>query len=547
MIFAKKHQYFLPILFCLLSCLSLLAQGSSDLISIQNFPQDYQLFPRDLATNIARIELEGQITAGNISEISVKVFRDGQTLNSFSPIDPLGGMNSSFTIPIEIEAITIDHKIELHVTKDGITTVELFADQILAGDIYLINGQSNAEAGAIMDDQDKDPMLRGVESGGNWNDLKFAKPGKWGGRLAKSLLDETHVPIAIFNKAVGGKKLEFYLPNYSDEIPNNYDLVIQNLQESGIGKNVRAVFWFQGEADGWEASVESYKADFKILNDAWKADLNIEQSYIFQLRSGSCMHPKPFVLEAQRQSALEEAATQIMSTSNAVHDSCHFEYENGYQSLGDRLFNLVSNDLYGTSYENAEAPMISKAELVNENEIRLTFGPSSNELSIIGNPFYDFSIADANTIITSVTCSGNQVTLQTDNPVNIGDKVSYLCHPGPNQDYIVNQSDVGILSFSEVEIELLTSVKNITQINQSAFKVFPNPNQGSFNISMDNPNIENLSFKIFDLRGKTVFTDFAKNLGSKINIKELNLHTGMYLLEVLSDDKSLGKSKIIIQ
>ena len=87
----------------------------------------------------------------------------------------------------------------------------------------------------------------------------MAGPGQWGGRFAKRMIEEQKIPIAIFNQAVGGQQITFYLRNDAAPIAGNYGTLLLRLAAAGLKGSVRAAFWFHGEADGWQTTTEDYK------------------------------------------------------------------------------------------------------------------------------------------------------------------------------------------------------------------------------------------------------------------------------------------------
>ena len=78
----------------------------------------------------------------------------------------------------------------------------------------------------------------------------------------------------------------------------------------------------------------------------------------------------------------------------------------------------------------------------------------------------------------------------------------------------------------------------------SNFSVYPNPNNGEFTVSMSARN--NVSVQVFDMQGRRVFNNTYKgdpNFNQAIDLG--NVQSGMYLLQVSEDSKTITK-KIII-
>jgi hypothetical protein len=77
---------------------------------------------------------------------------------------------------------------------------------------------------------------------------------------------------------------------------------------------------------------------------------------------------------------------------------------------------------------------------------------------------------------------------------------------------------------------------------ESLFKLYPNPSNGNFYLEFSKEPYSPIKIFIDDLNGKRVY---AKELNPRVNLLNLNLPTGMYLLNVEQEGKSFSH-KIII-
>lgn len=77
--------------------------------------------------------------------------------------------------------------------------------------------------------------------------------------------------------------------------------------------------------------------------------------------------------------------------------------------------------------------------------------------------------------------------------------------------------------------------------------VYPNPNQGSFSLYIDDANVEQLHIKIYDVNGRLVFEEMNKPLQNQsLNINS-QLTTGVYMLHAFdAQNQSEYKQKLII-
>jgi len=87
-----------------------------------------------------------------------------------------------------------------------------------------------------------------------------------------------------------------------------------------------------------------------------------------------------------------------------------------------------------------------------------------------------------------------------------------------------------------------------TSINESdeSMKalIYPNPNNGSFTISMEDYNGDNYNMQVTDVSGKLVYSEELNSSQSNINLNELN--KGMYFVSV-SDGTNQVVKRIVIQ
>jgi len=422
-------------------------------VTFQQFPVDRQLYPRNVFSNRANIVIAGEVQSwSGHNGVKVVLRQNGVILQEFNRTLNYSAGRASFNFNIEIEAGLTNYDFEFYGTNDNQQTLERTVSEVVVGDVYIINGQSNAQARAAAHPDDLHPFLRSYNDEWGWNLINFSFPGEWGARIGRQIIEEQGIPVAIFNEAEGSRKIDYFLRNDSNITAGNYGRLFNRLTQAGVRENVRAAFWFQGETDGWQTSIEQYKAAFTDLFTDWSNDYNIENAYLFQLRYESCTHPRPDVLEAQRQIADELNDVAILSSNNAIHDGCHFDYYGGYQVLGDRMYRLMSRDLYGgTSFEVASPDIVSAA--LNNNSLVIQVS-ETNALASVGYPWADFVLeGNSNAFIIGGSVSGNQITLQLNGNTDGISGISYLGHSGGANDWITNSVGVGILSFFNAEVD----------------------------------------------------------------------------------------------
>ncbi|WP_051229693.1 reprolysin-like metallopeptidase [Psychroserpens burtonensis] len=97
----------------------------------------------------------------------------------------------------------------------------------------------------------------------------------------------------------------------------------------------------------------------------------------------------------------------------------------------------------------------------------------------------------------------------------------------------------------EICVQGTLSVDNL-ESSISGFSIYPNPNNGSFNVNLNSSSNNTISIEVFDIRGRKVFDkryDSSPTINKVINLE--NVQSGIYLLQV-RDGLNKQTKKIII-
>ncbi len=424
-------------------------------ITYSKQPQQAQLLQRNLATNRATVQLTGTVPSwANWTKIELRASNEQGALPTVAQNLTFVAGAAAFNFSLDIQAVRSNHTLQIFGfnAQTQAWVADKKFERLLAGDIFVINGQSNAVALSSPDLIDIDEYTRGWFPTYGWGTLNLSYPGRWGARIAARIADDLNVPAAIFNGANGALKVSDLLPRPADATAN-YSMLLKTMDDAGTGRRARAAFFFQGEADAWETSIADYKSQFLQLKNAWKADFGIEKAYIFQMRYQSCTSTRPLVLEAQRQAAAENADVSIMSTTNAEHDGCHFYENNAYRVLADRMFELVGNEIYGQNFADAASPDVDSVFQINSTTLEVKM-KNATALQIIGTPWADWKIEGPTPVsVSSGSVSGARIRLNLAAPLPAtATGLSYLNHTGPANHHLANQKGVGILAFFDSKI-----------------------------------------------------------------------------------------------
>jgi hypothetical protein len=457
-------------------------------------PLNYQLIPRDLTTNMGNVKIEGTVSQSkDYASLRVDLFRNGVLVNSEENILTYNALQASFAFnSLFIKAELANYSINIYgkYLNSNNTAFIKTVTNIVAGDAYIVQGQSNAEANIRNGsaNSNKSDFIRVYASGndnasnlisnnawyiaqGDGDRNSNGNTGQWGLKLARILVDDLQIPIAIFNGGHGGAPISFFQAdaNYKNSQASNYGRMFYRINKTGLQNNVRGVLWSQGEANagGNYIAINDYKNAFKTLENSWLADYpSIEKFYILQTKNGlgcgTTVDGEMNVKEAQRQLAAENNEIEIMPTTGLLlhNDNCHFPFTNGYESFATRISKLVLNDIYNKTFtEEIQAPMIKSVEftssniLVLETDAVLLKFSSTDQTTMLAKLKGDFSLKNANYVgITAVALSGNKISFTLSGNPGPSANISFL---GLNSNIgytVTNSSNIELISFKNYPI-----------------------------------------------------------------------------------------------
>jgi hypothetical protein len=429
------------------------------------------------------------------------VYRDGNWINSYSFTLNYFNGTASYNFSVQIPAERNNYRFALYGATRWSENHIRTANNVVAGDAYIIQGQSNAVANlrgsATTSNNADDPsnapfrnFVRVYGSGsttmsytkswfigrGNvWYDVD-GHVGQWGMRLGSNLVGANNVPVAIINGAIPGEPLNYFQRNDANPTSTNtnYGRLLRRIEEAGLKNNIRALFWYQGESDNQgmlsstQLSTQQYKNGFTSLQQDWKSDYpGLNRFYIVQIRHG-CGISSPDntlrVQEAQRQLDKESAEILTIASTNTSQlfennglGFCHYNFVDGYRNIGDWLTSLVRRDLYGASMPaSIESPEPISASFSSFNssgaatQIALTLRDQQSNFNLSGDISQDFRLDGGSYFIQSVSINGNTIYIsfsRNSGTFNNPTSVSYRSHQGGASPIITNNQGLGLINF----------------------------------------------------------------------------------------------------
>ena len=107
--------------------------------------------------------------------------------------------------------------------------------------------------------------------------------------------------------------------------------------------------------------------------------------------------------------------------------------------------------------------------------------------------------------------------------------------------------DTGKLNSASITICTKTFTTDISDSSLNDFEMYPNPNEGVFNIKFNSDSKKNIIVIVHDLLGRKIYQNQFKNnsfIDEKISLK--NTQSGVYLLTVIDGNRKIEK-KIVIE
>lgn len=451
-----------------LSAAALANPAPAQQVLLQAFPKDGQLYARK-ANDFATVEVTGTVIEAGWNEVVMRVATRNAVIDEHFLTLSYSTAGAPFSTTTEIRAGLRDYEVSLSLRGGGQEQQVALAQSVVAGDVFLIAGQSNAVAldywGEELADDSQSWWVRSfgtqalgaTESRNNltWylaegeTQRRRGSVGSWGLLLGAQMVEKLGVPVAIINGAVGGTGIIAHLRNDADPFDTStiYGRLLWRADQSGLRDQVRAVFWYQGESDGPNAIF--YGTRFDKMIAAWREDYpRLRKVYAMQVRQGCAVPANTNIFEAQRELPLRHPEVTLMSTSALPqHDGCHYRFA-GYEELSRQLARVVARDFYrrnfGSEVEPPDAIAAWRATAAGDQVI-VEFDQSAVGLSAKPGAALEF-VLDDGALVTQVSVQGAQLLLQLDRPTT-ATSLRFIGQPGGTPSQVTNGLGIGALLF----------------------------------------------------------------------------------------------------
>jgi len=441
-------------------------------------PEEGQFYPRD-GQNEGTLYYCGKL-AEKTSAVFLKVYADDKLYRREQ--QPLAA-DQTYRLAVKLKPGLIKYRVEFGTVAGQQETVLDRVGNLICGDAFLIDGQSNAEATDVGKD---DPpftseWIRSFGSmAGNPEQARLKRWGPavcrdrqggklqigyWGWQLAHQLVEKQQVPVCILNGAVGGTRIDVHQRNEADptDATTIYGRLLWRVQQARLTHGIRAILWHQGENDqgadgptggfGWE----TYHQYFQDMAAGWKTDYpNVQRYYVFQIWPKACsmgVNGSDNVLrEKQRTLTQYFSRLSVMSTLGVKPPGgCHFPPD-GYTQFADLICPVMERDLYGKKFAApVTAPNLERAYYADSarTEVVLQFDQLMTWNERLPNQFY---VDGRNEAVVSGSAAGQQIRLKLADGKS-GERISYLDSKAWSQESLLyGANGIAALTFCDIAL-----------------------------------------------------------------------------------------------
>jgi hypothetical protein len=450
-------------------------------------PVDGQFYARD-DKNEGTLYYNG--TLSNAAEkVFVKLYADNKLIKT-ETAKPAADKSYAFTL--KLKPGLIQYKVEFGTKTAGVEKVLETVNDLVCGDAFIIDGQSNALA-TDTHEQSPPETNKWIRSYGRPSDSETAAAvnmwcypvwkaqkgekaelGWWGMCLAKRLHESQKVPIFILQAAAGGTRIDQHLPNPQNRRDTSganpwtnpyklYGSLLTRVEGAKLTHGIRAIIWHQGENDqgsagpsggyGWEI----YQSYFIEMSAAWKQDFpNVQHYTVFQIFPNSCSMGGgngDMLRERQRTLPSLYSNMSILSTLGVrPPGGAHYPLE-GWAVFARMLQPIIEKELYGKVPAGpVTSPNVKSVKYAGsaQDKIAVEFDQPVVWADTLAGEFY---LDGEKGKVASGAVSGNVLTLNLQG-ASSAKKISYIKEMSWSQDrLLIGANGLAALTFCNVSIE----------------------------------------------------------------------------------------------
>ncbi len=474
-------------------------------------PQDFQLYARN-DKKIATIPISGTIQDKGWKTISVSVYREGKLFSFQKSNVQVNKQEDTFLLNPIIKSEKAEYSIKIYASKsDNDSTFITERKNIVAGDFYVIYGDSNGNTQSVVDYYSTNKYIR---SFGKYNqeaqrdylpkdtlwsqseNFSLPRVGAWGTMLQEFIAERYDIPVAIITGGGPGMYIDLLTDRTGTGLnPGGvYNSFGYRIKKSGLIDNIKGLFLWHGVYELFsKPNPVEYDAKLKKMMGFFEQDFpNIQQYIVFQsgiVKFSLNGDDGAFIRESQRNmSSLFPKVISYAAEGLKGYDGVHYSKQ-GYEKCAEEMLSMLEPLFYEKPFEpNVISPNLQKVFYVDENHFRIKLVFQENQQIVLGNDttirnngqevklslkknFFQDEIFSKNIDIQDISSQNNTVTI-LNNVAYSAKRLAYLppFHKDYSADYpifigpyIKNKSQTRAMAFNDVKIqEPLPNPKNLS-------------------------------------------------------------------------------------
>ena len=453
--------------------------------------------------NLADVPISGRIELAGWDHMSVVTFRNNmRTGYQKSAITYGTGTTGTFSMKPRIKAEMADYSFEVYACHEADSVLIVRRNEVVAGDFYVISGQSNAAAtvfGAwsnkyartVARTPDASPAITPGDTLWSAAAWSWTYVGAWGLEMQKEILERDSIPTCVINGSLPGAKLSEFL-NRDAKDSTSFSLyggLVKRVRVANPAR-IRAFIWMHGEQEVFE-NIGNYAEQYDQLYKFWAHDYPeveqfvVVQSNIIVLRNDTPNPQGGSVRDFLRRTKyLYPKTDHFAAVGTPEYDGVHY-HRAGYEEFGRRMYRFFAPTIYGSKVaDNVRCPDIKRAfyTSADKKEITLIFeegqdlrwaadstikGQDGKPLVLSLKNFFFLDGDEKKAAFSAGKAEGNKVTL-TLKEASAATKLSYLPSFYPDNlplqepysfnigiftgPYLRNKRGLGAFSFDKIAI-----------------------------------------------------------------------------------------------
>ncbi|SEJ81227.1 Por secretion system C-terminal sorting domain-containing protein [Dyadobacter sp. SG02] len=461
-----------------------------DPVLFSKLPQDYQLYPRDPASE-ARVPVTGVVEETDWKYVSVQVLRNGQPFQyRRAGIQYGANAKGTFSTDATIKAERANYDFKVFLCKDADSTLLVTRTRVVSGDVYILSGQSNSTG--FFGEGDTSMFCRTFgKITGNLNTLPYDPAdtlwalsnmhsynngvGTMGFEIQKRLMEQSGIPNCLINAGYhwsAAYSHSLRTESNPTDFNNGYGRMLYRARKAGVADAVKAYIFRQGESEAYGEG-GNWEGFFDVLYKNLKMDFpGLQKLYVFQI--DIIYHVAligTLIRDYQRRlPTIYPDITSIATVGTTGFDGLHYNRDGNKQS-GSELSRLMLRDFYASAdTANIASPNLKKAFYNSSEKKSLTLVFDEGQELKYPEPYQHprgpvmdlkdfFYFGHQIGAVASGKAEGNRITLDLKTPQNaatldylppyVEQENPYYPFTGP---YITNARGMRAFTFYDVPI-----------------------------------------------------------------------------------------------